>query len=570
MAITTDIQWQGAEQESRVASTIFELLLIKGRFYAEDAPIRQDIDALVDYLVNQKIIEGDQTEVRELVLRSASINSHVFALETSDSNTYIVTTKRGRPPKPASVDTVHTFRSRLFEGARQPSEEEELQIRGLTKEIPEDILATPPVQQVQVETEAPAVEPQEQVVAPEAEVEEAPSRIRYLRIDDTLVDLDEDLQDIIAKYHDAFKAKLEDYLAQDFRLAVFGDEYFVEDRLERLSKGQLRDIREYIQERGEPISDEEILSDALSRSLQEGDYNLQRFTINYRLLREKKEFKFVGTKDDRLWTVTNLPPIGQPFRKPSEIAQDYRFMSDPELIDDEDITEIEGSDGTPRLQVKHILTYYEYENGVLPVSPAMEKLMPKPLLEDQNVIVLRIQDPQSYAQYLAELRLGGGNRGTYIGGLDELFQNTLVPGAIFYLVQGESSNAFTIEYERQPAREERILQYDSRRDRWVFTPIVFECAVDDTWLLSESKVGALNGKKRLSDSDRKKLDVIVAMAFEIVGEKADGEYTALIDDLMPVVNIERPISRKYLSSIINSSQYPQFKEDESGLATYTP
>jgi hypothetical protein len=588
VAIAVEIQWQGTDDQKAVASTVYALLTARARFFADDAPIRQSLSHLQNFFEKQNPIElqTNETNYAELIETSLTLNDHVFAREQGEDGPVFVTTKQGTPPSTGGEDaTLHSFKTRLFDGAHEPSEEELKAVRGVAREMPDIIMAYPeavhPVFPLDIpELFEPDEEPvlsdvAERVVAeeqPEVQPETQPAD-RRVRIGDVVIDLSENANSIAQKHAGPFKELLGKYLDEDFRFVRFGGEYYVEDRLERLSKGQLRDIKDYINERGEPLTDEELISDALRRPLQGADYSLWRFTINYRLGRERKDFRFVGTAEDRRWATTSLPPIGQSYRKPSEIAQDYRYLTDPELADADPVTPASGTDASGRLQLRHVLTWYESENGVLPVGPATQLLMPVPLLEDQPVVILRIQDPQNFATHMAELRLGVGNRGTHIAGLEELFQSTLVPGAIFTLVQGANSNEFTIEYERQAARESRLLQWDDRRERWFFAPVVYECPVDPSYLLSEERVGELNGRKRASDSERKRPDVLLQQAFELVGERGtDVSLTALVDDLTPVMNIDRPFSRSYVESIVESGQYPQFTlEDPAiGLAAFRP
>ncbi len=582
MAVLSVIEWRGTEEEQQTARTVYELMAASGRFRADDAPLRQSLKSLETFFSSQPSMQlaSNAGDLASLIERSLSANGHVFAREEGDGGPYFVTTKRGIAPvaEDAAARNLHSFRSRLFEGAREPTEEDLKAIRGVARDIPEIIMTVPePVHAVFPDPISDPFEPA--IFEPEPEVESVvePTPAPAIAVDrrvlvaGAVVDLGADPNSIVENHGAQFREVLGRYLDEDFRFVQFGGEYYVEDRLERLSKGQLRDIKDYITERNEPLTDEELISDALRRPLQNADYNLWRFTINYRLSREKKDFRFVGTAQDRLWATTSLPPIGQSFRKVSELAQDYRYLTDPELSDEESVTPASGVDASGRLEMRHVLTWYESENGVLPVGRSAQLLMPDPLMDDQSVVVLRVQDPQNYATYLAELRLGGGNRGTYIAGLEELFQNTLVPGAIFSLVQGANSNEFTIEYERQPAQESRLLQWDARRERWFFGPVVYECPVDSSYLLTEERVGQLNGRKRASDADRRRPEVLLQAAFELVGERGgDGSITALIDDLMPVMNIDRPFSRAYVQSIIESAQYPQFTlEDPSiGLAAY--
>lgn len=576
MAVLTEIQWRGTDDEQRTARTIFELMYARGRFFADGAPIKLNVAELQRFLYSQEALRAtdDESAQNSLVESSIAANPHIFALATDTEEPVVVTTKAGIPPAgdgDAYEDTSHSFRSRLFTGAHEPTEEELEAVKGVRKDLTDEYLvglpetsALPPIQEepefatVEAEEEIPFVPEPEELEPVQPQQPAVPTEVR---IGDVIIDLAGDPDKIKLEYADLFKQKLSAYLEDDFRFVQFGNEYYLEDRVERLSKGQLRDIKDYIDERNEPLSDEEIISDALRRPLQDADYSLWRFTINYRLSRERKDFRFVGTADDRLWATSMLAAIGDTYRKPNEIAQDYRYLLDPELSDSPEIE----SNSEGKFQMSHILTWYESENGVLPVGPEMMKLMPQPLLEDQTHIVLRIQDPQNFATYLAELRLGVNNRGTYIAGLDELFQGTMVPGAQFTLAQGAGSNEFTIEYESQPAQEARLLQYDSRKDRWFFAPLVYECPVNESYLLTEERFGELNNQKRATDSERKKPDVLLERAFNIIGEQADdGALTALLDDLMPAVNLERPFSKSYLLSLVKSPQYPAFTlEDES-------
>lgn len=578
MAIQTDIQWRGSDAEQRVARSVFDVMTGYARFFAEGATIRQSLANLERFFSSQDAIDlGTGTKnLGELIERSLKANPQVFGVEDGERGLTFVTTRAATPPAetPLSIDTAHSFRHRLFEESRQPDEDDLKAVRGIGREIPEIIVSLPEPVPAVFAVEAPEVfEPDEEAEPVEEEEAAVPAPrapVYRVRLGEAVIDLAEDPDLVMMEHGNLFKEMLGRYLDEDFRFVQFGDEYYVEDRLERLSKGQLRDIKEYITERNEPLTDEELLSDALRRPLQNADYNLWRFTINYRLLREKKDFRFVGTRDDRLWATATLPPVGQSLRKPAELAQDYRYLSEPDLSDNDVVSPASGEEASGRLELRHVLTWYESENGVLPVGRSTQLLMPNPMLEDQTVVMLRIQDPQNFATYLAELRIGSGNRGTYIAGLDELFQSTLVPGARFSLVQGASGNEFTIEYARQPMQESRLLQWDQRRERWFFGPVVYECPVDPSYLLTEERVGELNGRKRLAEAERKKPELLLANAFELVGEQGKGGVlTALLDDLLPVVNIDRPFSRPYLESLIESAQYPQFGfEDDSVGLTY--
>ena len=77
-------------------------------------------------------------------------------------------------------------------------------------------------------------------------------------------------------------------------------------------------------------------------------YDAARFSINYRLSREKREFEFVGTRDSRLWSTVGLAPLGTTLRKASELGTDYRYLLDEPAVEE------------PGATVTHVLTFFEW------------------------------------------------------------------------------------------------------------------------------------------------------------------------------------------------------------------
>jgi hypothetical protein len=164
--------------------------------------------------------------------------------------------------------------------------------------------------------------------------------------------------------------------------------------------------------------------------------------------------------------------------------------------------------------------------------------------------------------YTAELRYPTTTRGGWIMGLEGFFSNNLVPGAVLVIQQGDKSNHFTVEYKQAEEQEARLLFYDERRQKFVFRPIVFECEVNRSLTLSSDRFGQLEGQRRMEENERKKTDQIVSNAFQFVGEKQGDAYYALLDDLYPIVNIERPFSRAYLRHLLSSGN-TAFRPDET-------
>jgi hypothetical protein len=374
--------------------------------------------------------------------------------------------------------------------------------------------------------------------------------------DGTTLDLSRPTDEIIAEYGEAISQVLQQSLTEDFRFVNFANDWYIEDITGRYGKSDFRRIREFMGEEQGPVSDTVILSDLYNKRQTDADYEATRFALNFRLFKEKKDFEFVGANDDRVWTAPGLPPIGQPRRKSSEIGTDYKYLEDSNQVDSGEIKMVNG-----RKRWEHVLTFYEYENGVLPFDASAKELIPGPLFEDQKSLVLRFEATQTYVNYTGEVRYPTPTRGGWIMGLEGFFSDNVVPGSIIIIEQARKSNHFLISYQEGDEQEQRLLFYDDRRQKFVFRPIVFACDVDNSQTLTPDRFGKLDGQRRLEESDRRKTDLIVANAFTYVGEKQGDSYYALLDDLFPVVNIERPFSRAYLRHLLSAGN-SQFRPDE--------
>nr|MDQ2806335.1 hypothetical protein [Chloroflexota bacterium] len=376
------------------------------------------------------------------------------------------------------------------------------------------------------------------------------------------LDLAGDLDAILAEHGDGLTTMLGKALGEDFRFASFGGDWYPEDHVERFSKGDFRRVKDYLIETQEALSDRAFLSDVLNRRETDPDYERLRFSLNYRMLREKKDFEFVGVPGDRLWIVAGASPVSAPKRKPSELGLDFRYLEDATA----QALEPPVPAGTTTWD--HALTYYEYENGLLPYSPTARVLLPPPMLEDQRAALLRIEVPSLFINFPVELRYPTGNRGGYIVGFDAFFGEYLVPGATFTLEATDQANVLILRFERTAAQEDSLLQYDERRSRFVYRPTTFYAAVSPDWVLREERFTRLDGIKRLDEAERKKGEAIVGKAFELVGEEAAGRYLALLTDLLPVVNLERPFSPGALRAILETGHHSGFEPDPNTAGAY--
>lgn len=567
-----EVSVAGTPEEQAVAARAHAVLRARGRFMAADAPIRVGLTSLVDYLADQGVADAE-TKLRAAI----AANDAIFALEEIDGQDVVATTRAGAAPRPPAADVRHSFAQRLMTPLPKPEtplapvrerpriderwatlqvtlDDLEPEVAPIERELPPAALET--VEVPPAAAEVAPIEPavvEEAAVAPVVEAP-APPPARTITIpvlaptDVTGID-DLDLA-----------AAIRQRLAADPRVANFGEQWMMEDRVPRFSRGDLRRLRDYIQEQEQPLADDVLAQDIFGVRPGSPDFELTRFAIDYRLSREK-EFEFVGTANQRFWSTSGLPPIGTTRRKPNELGTDYRFLLDesPEAPEYRSVDSVD-----------HVLTFFEYIHGLLPYDAELQKLLPGPLLPNQRGAVLTFECPQSYTTYLVELRYPTPNRGGFILGLDDFYAESLVPGAVISINRTDNDGHYRVEYIPEKGQNARLLELDERRaPRYVFRPTTFACGVDDRLLLTEERFGRLGGDKPLDEKVRRRPEAVVAATFERVGENRDGNYSADFDTLFAGVNVERPISTALLRATLDNDDTGAFSRDPEGHDVYT-
>ncbi|MGI8484377.1 MAG: hypothetical protein ACR2OU_08940 [Thermomicrobiales bacterium] len=584
--LVQSIDYSGSAKSKQLAAKAFEILRAQGMFMSDNAPIRVSVEALSAFLQTT----GDATPSQvETALRD---NPDVFGIETREDKPWVVTTRAGRHPVEETESMSHTFAARFLTPEPKPiappaprrerarvdpswanfsisdyadlEEEEDFDDELLDQEvdvvvaeavvIPDDIdFVVEPLEPLTEETEpevaaasaaAPAPAPEStpapelvaEHVAAEPVPEAAPKPVAAPKGAGTDLSSFED-----AAIADALRVRL----ASDVHVAHFGDQWMSEDRVPRLSRGDLRRIKEYIEEQEQPLTDAMLVQDVLGSRANSAEFDLMQFAVNFRLSREHKEFDFVGTTDQRFWSTTSLAPIGTTRRKPNEIGTDYRF-----LLEEVGDTAIEHRSVT---SIDHIVTFYEYNLGLLPYDADMQRLLPAPLLPDQRSVVLTFEIPQLYTTYLAELRYPTPNRGGFLLGLDDFFAESLVPGAMIAISATENDGHYKLEFIASKDRSERLLELDDRRSpRYLFRPTTFASEVADEWLISEDRFPTLGSEKPLDDKIRRRPDAVLEATFERIGiDDGEGGKLATFADLLAAANVERPFTDALLRNTLS-------------------
>jgi hypothetical protein len=580
------LEFSGTKKIKELAARAYELMRAQGMFMSENSPITVSLESLTAFLVDN---EGAKAAD---VITALKENATVFAVETRDDVTVVITTRDGRPPVDQQAGVSHSFRERFLRPEAKPErppqairerakvdpnwatfsvpdyvdEDEEADLDAVAvsqpAEVVEDIqvivepvevtAATPVDEQAMTEVATVTEEPVVDHV--EAPVEAAPDQAATPEAPPAAAPVD------LSGVDDAaIAAAIETQLGSDVRTAHFAGQWMIEERVPRLSRGDLRRAKEYIQEQEQPLTDATLVQDVLGVRPNSVEFELMQFAVNFRLSKEHRDFDFVGTNDQRFWTTSSLPQIGTTRRKPNEIGTDYRFLID-------EAGDVEYRSVT---SVDHVLSFYEFSLGLLPYNDELKRLFAKPVSDTQRSAVLTFEIPQSYTTYLVELRYPTPNRGGFLLGLDDFYAENLVPGAMLSISATENDGHYKVEFLAGQDQNARLLELDDRRSpRYLFRPTTYHCEVAPEWLISEDRFPKLGSEKPLDDRTRRRPDAVVAATFERVGIEDGDAYVATFEDLLAAVNIERPFSENLLRTILE--QDSRVSDDGSDTYTYVP
>ena len=540
------LRFAGNKRGQELAEKVMGLILARGMFMSANAPIRISLGSLVEFLDSQ-----GEKDTRARIDALITANPDIFAVEDVNGEQYLVTTRDGQAPRVSPAEARHTFASRFHTPLPKP---EGLTPRPRPRQEPAQVDVLAEISELQTDGPSAGLEAHPPIV--EERIEEGPAAVARTITTQTAKPTD------VTEVDDVNLAlALRERLGSDPRIATFGEQWLMEERVPRFSRGDLRRLRDYMQEKEQPLTDDDLAQDVLGVRPGTPDFELIRFALNYRLSNEHRDFEFVGTGSQRFWSTSGLPQIGTTRRKLTEIGSDYRY-----LLDEGPAEPAYRS----RLSVDHTLTFYEYIHGLLPFDAEMQALLPGPMTPGQKSAVLTFECPQSFTTYLVELRYPTPNRGGFILGLDDFYSENLVPGAILSIQRTENDGHYRVEYLPESARSDQLLELDERRaTRYVFRPTTYACGVEDAQLLSESRFGGMANEKPLDDKVRRRPEAVVAATFQRVGLQRDGNFSIDFETLLAGVNIERPMSGTLLRSILDQDDTGAFSRDPEAPDSYT-
>jgi hypothetical protein len=529
--------YKGSANQKKLAEQVFSLTAGTARFFSPTAEIVVTLKAVAEFLAKQD--GSDPESVASDIAKALEANDHIFERRERDDEVLFVTTRTGVVPaaEPAP-DAEHSFAQRFMDPppvpehapprrSRAPMEPVDLFDTTSDEPVPDDIASD--------EVESPDGEP----VAVDAQPPAADVEM--------ITNLDEATDDEIVQ-------ALQDQLAYDYAVANFGDQWMAEDKVPRLSRGDVRRIKDYIVEQGSPVTDHQIVQDLLGIRQNAQEYELHLFSVNFRLSRETREFEFVGIPGAHCWSTSGIATPDVVGRRASEVGQDYRVLleldGEPNLVD-------EGV-------VEHVLTFYEHRHGVLPYDSTFESIIPGPVLMGQRTAIVQFESPLTSQSFPVEVRYPTGNRGGFLTGFEAFFKEHLVPGAFVTIEAGEEPGKYTIEFLTVSGQDRKLLVFDERKQKYSFESKTFYCAPNEDMLVSENRFPKLADATPLDDRTRRQPSAVLAHAFGIAGERVDSEsdqLMAVMDELVAAANIERPMPAAMIRSIAESDQHPEFSID---------
>jgi hypothetical protein len=591
----------GNADQKALAEQVFSIMQAQGAFFASDAPIRQTLGNLADFFASQRNI--DRAQASQEIDEALQQNAAIFTREVLEDDEIIyVISRRGTYVPRQDVNT-HMFKQRLYQ-PENPLPIDDISVvvtttrPALTTVEPVFIsdywqqqagILPIPSENIEVDDTTlvglgevsdssiyDTIVTDDAIIGEPVEVEEPVAEVISSGSQNTLIalpngiqiDLGRSVEDLMTQYGPTLVSQFRQALENDplRRIVSFGNDTYPEASVANFGKNDLRRIRDYLMEVGEPLLDTQLIADIFYHNPRQADYEPFRFALNYRLNREK-DFEFVGVQGARLWSTKGLTSIGGKRMKASDMGQIASYLEEDfdDSLNNTSVEEIreQGS-------ITHVLSFFEWEYGILPLTKALATLLPAPMLADQRVAVLRFDSPLHYSSALVELRYPTGNRGGWLQGLEDFFHERLIPGSIITISRTEEPHVFALTYEEQAESTERLLVFDEKKNKFAFSNIAYYSTVEPSMLVEQQRFGRLRNLKALPMNERRKGDLVLEHVFAIIGEpvgtRSEPRYFATTEDLLVGLNVLRPASESYLEHLLKTGEY--FEQDSANANSW--
>jgi len=416
-----------------------------------------------------------------------------------------------------------------------------------------------------------------------------PDHLLRLR-DGTLLDLSISPDALWAQYYELFHGSLPKEWANNSHVLTFGGRWLLDVLLMPLNDDDLKRVQKHLAVQGQAVSDVDILKELFGITPRDDAFDRWRFTLSYRLHQKAQELgvEFVGAGQDWRWAL-EAAPIEKPERhrrlRGTEGLPTVYVTAEQvagELIGDDEPLDLPAeereAEWKPTRQTwEYVLTYYDWDNGVLPYNCQAREIIPPPG-EGQRRAVFQFVAEQVDSQPF-EVALCAHSRAPWLQGmgLQDFFVGYLVPGARLWIDRTEEPGLYKIRYRPTEPRPQKLLFFEKGQVRPVIRKVVkVACEVDETMLLAESRYSNIKALAQLDLTDRRTAPKVLAAVFELIGLKDEsrGVYSAHFDNLFPLLCITKPYSKAYVQQILyDQKKHPWFYSDEergAGWFVYDP
>ena len=108
----TVASFQGSASEQDLAGEVYRLMTTQGSFFALDAPIKQSLANLADFLASK--YQRGHDEIAGQIDAALRANDNLFQRQETESGVLYITSRQGAYVPRSDADT-HSFRQRLHE-----------------------------------------------------------------------------------------------------------------------------------------------------------------------------------------------------------------------------------------------------------------------------------------------------------------------------------------------------------------------------------------------------------------------------------------------------------------------
>jgi hypothetical protein len=295
-------------------------------------------------------------------------------------------------------------------------------------------------------------------------------------------------------YCGVVERKLTAELATHREFARFGDEWFLQEFLVRVSVGQLNIAEALIEVKGMPLTTADLLAD-LDLPAEVPD-EIRTLSLK-RALENDARFDNVGDSGRDVWYLRRLTP-GAVLDPPTRLrlkAEPYsRQAIVKELllvereIDDEGVGEDVLGPARAIYRTNLTLTYPHWRSGTLPLTVRTQSLFPRPTMDHTPIVLVDGQSGDRFQGWVVR-------EGAFVFGLADYYQRHSLPVGVFLkLERTRDPRVITVDYQSQRLKSVWAKAVTVRPGQLSFQmrKVAVACEFDEQMIIAEDSSAAID------------------------------------------------------------------------------